>query len=112
MGILLKMGQKIRATLIIALTITAVIGLNNITQQMTTETHSASLFTAETLNAVHTISAAPVVANDSNWAGYIVASDLNNPQPVVTSVSASWAVPNVTPSLLSDKFSAIWIGIG
>ncbi len=89
MRILLKMGQKIKATLIIALAITAVIGLNNITQLMTTETHSASLFTSATLNAVRTNSAAPVAVNDSNWAGYIVASDLNNPQPVVTSVSAS-----------------------
>ncbi|MGA3291340.1 MAG: G1 family glutamic endopeptidase, partial [Candidatus Bathyarchaeia archaeon] len=46
-----------------------------------------------------------------NWAGYIVASDLQNPQPTVTSVSASWVVPTVAPST-NDMFSAMWIGIG
>ena len=48
-----------------------------------------------------------------NWAGYFVASDLQNPQPTVTSVSASWVVPTVTPlSFRSSAFSAVWIGIG
>jgi hypothetical protein len=48
-----------------------------------------------------------------NWAGYVVASNLQNPQPTVTSVSASWVVPTVTPlSFMSATFSAVWIGIG
>jgi len=48
-----------------------------------------------------------------NWAGYFVASDLQNPQRTVTSVSASWVVPTVTPSSFrSAAFSAVWIGIG
>jgi len=51
------------------------------------------------------------VSNSTNWAGYVVVSDLNNPQPVVTGVSASWIVPAVAPST-SDTFSAVWIGIG
>lgn len=47
----------------------------------------------------------------SNWSGYIVASNLANPQPLVTSVSASWIVPSVSgPNL--GSYSAIWIGIG
>jgi hypothetical protein len=40
--------------------------------------------------------AQPLVQNDSNWAGYIIASDLQNPQPNVTSVNASWIVPEIT----------------
>jgi hypothetical protein len=47
----------------------------------------------------------------SNWAGYIVASDLNNPQPRVTSINASWVVPAVNgPGAGSN--SATWIGVG
>jgi hypothetical protein len=53
----------------------------------------------------------PLLLNDTNWAGYITASDLNNPQPTISRVSASWTVPTVTISS-SDTFSAIWIGIG
>jgi len=45
------------------------------------------------------------------WAGYSVASDLINPQPHVTGVSASWTVPTVKVSI-GNSFSAAWIGIG
>ena len=47
----------------------------------------------------------------SDWSGYTVASDLNYPQPNVTSVNGSWTVPtvNVSPG---NSFSAAWIGIG
>jgi hypothetical protein len=41
----------------------------------------------------------------------VVSSDLQNPSPNVTAVTASWIVPTVTPSL-SDTFSSEWIGIG
>lgn len=44
------------------------------------------------------------ISNDSNWAGYIAASDLKNPQANVTSVSASWTVPTVT-NLSQNTFS-------
>ena len=54
---------------------------------------------------------APLLLNDTNWAGYITASDPNNPQPTVTSVGASWTVPTVSVTS-NDTFSAIWIGIG
>jgi hypothetical protein len=53
----------------------------------------------------------PIVSTDLNWGGYAVASDFNNPQPVVTAVSGSWVVPTVTVSQ-NDAFSAIWVGIG
>ncbi len=46
-----------------------------------------------------------------NWAGYVVASDMQNPQPTITDISASWNVPTVSPSV-NDTFSAAWIGIG
>jgi hypothetical protein len=36
---------------------------------------------------------------------------MQNPQPTVTSVSASWVVPSVTATI-SDTFSAVWVGIG
>jgi hypothetical protein len=47
----------------------------------------------------------------SDWSGYTVASDLNYPQPSVTSVNGSWTVPTADVSL-SNSFSAAWIGIG
>jgi uncharacterized protein (UPF0333 family) len=53
----------------------------------------------------------PVVETSRNWAGYVVASDLQNPQPTVTSISAFWTVPTVVISS-NDTFSAVWIGIG
>ncbi len=51
------------------------------------------------------------VSTDLNWGGYAVASNFNNPLPVVTSVSASWVVPVVVVSQ-TDSFSAVWVGIG
>jgi hypothetical protein len=47
----------------------------------------------------------------SDWAGYVVASDLVNPQPQVIGVNGSWTVPKVSVSMV-DSFSAAWIGIG
>jgi hypothetical protein len=46
-----------------------------------------------------------------DWAGYIINSDSANPKPVVTSISGSWIVPEITASQ-QDAFSATWIGIG
>jgi hypothetical protein len=55
----------------------------------------------------------PLVRRASNWAGYIVATgtNLHSAQPNVTSVSASWTVPTVTPST-NNTYSAAWIGVG
>jgi hypothetical protein len=53
----------------------------------------------------------PVLTSAQNWAGFVVASDLQNPQPMIIGVSASWIVPVITPSGL-NAFSSIWIGIG
>lgn len=56
-------------------------------------------------------STSAVFSNDTNWAGYVVASDIQNPQANVTSVSASWTVPTVNISS-ENAYSAVWIGIG
>ncbi len=56
-------------------------------------------------------SAQSIIQNDSNWAGYIVASDFQNPSQTVTAINASWVVPQVKVSE-NDSFSAVWIGIG
>jgi hypothetical protein len=47
----------------------------------------------------------------SHWSGYIVASDIQNRSPVVSSVGASWTVPEIKPSE-NNTFSGVWIGIG
>ncbi len=47
----------------------------------------------------------------TNWAGYTVSTDLQNPQPNITAINGSWTVPTVAPST-NDSYSAIWIGIG
>jgi hypothetical protein len=46
-----------------------------------------------------------------DWSGYVVASDLNAPQPLVTGINASWTVPAVSVSD-GDSYGAIWIGVG
>jgi len=47
----------------------------------------------------------------SHWSGYIVASDIQNRSSVVSSVSASWTVPEIKPSE-NNTFSGVWVGIG
>ena len=49
--------------------------------------------------------------DSSNWAGYIAASSISNPQAAVTGISGSWIVQNVNASD-SCTYSAQWIGIG
>jgi hypothetical protein len=47
----------------------------------------------------------------SHWSGYIVASDIQNRSSVVSSVSASWTVPEIKSSE-NNTFSGVWVGIG
>jgi hypothetical protein len=47
----------------------------------------------------------------SDWSGYSVSTSLKNPQPMVTSVTASWTAPMVTPTQ-GFSYSAAWIGVG
>ena len=53
----------------------------------------------------------PVDQASLNWAGYAVAYNFSDPQPLVTGASGSWIVPQVQVSQ-NDTFSAIWVGIG
>ena len=46
-----------------------------------------------------------------DWSGYSISTDLRNPQPKVTTVSATWTIPKVTTGQ-GNSFSAAWIGIG
>lgn len=46
-----------------------------------------------------------------DWSGYVAVTDLQNPQPLIVGVNASWIVPEVTPSQ-KNSYSAAWIGIG
>jgi hypothetical protein len=55
--------------------------------------------------------AEPVFQNNSIWAGYLVASNTNKPEPTITSINASWTVPEIT-QFTSGASSAEWIGIG
>jgi hypothetical protein len=46
-----------------------------------------------------------------DWSGYSAASSLNNPQPQVTSINASWTVPTIKAST-APTYCAVWIGVG
>jgi hypothetical protein len=109
--------SKANATILLVVMLVASIGAYYLLRDQWLTTNQAgtpySFFTEKTLTSasVSTMLAAPIAANDSNWAGYIIASDLQNPQANVTGVSASWIVPTVTISS-QDAFSAVWIGVG
>jgi hypothetical protein len=47
----------------------------------------------------------------TDWAGYLVTPDLENPQEQVTGINASWIVPRIGV-FSSDAYSSAWIGIG
>jgi hypothetical protein len=49
--------------------------------------------------------------NSYDWSGYVLATNLNNPQPLVTAIEASWIVPDIGVSP-RNSFSATWIGVG
>jgi hypothetical protein len=53
----------------------------------------------------------PTSLRVSQWSGYIVASDMQNRTPVISTVSASWTVPAVRPSE-NNTFAGVWLGIG
>ena len=68
--------------------------------------YSINLFLAN-LNQTNTSTSIRV----SQWSGYMVASDIQNRSPVVSSVSASWTVPEIQLSE-NSTFSGVWVGIG
>lgn len=113
-----KAPSKAKAVILIALVVTASASLCFLLHEnwlsFGSKVSPESAFGEETLTAESALKteAALVAANDSNWAGYIAASDLINPQQIVTSVSAAWIVPTVNVSALNNTFTAVWIGIG
>lgn len=115
---LTKTPSKAKAVILIALVVTAGFSLYFMVCENWLSSGSKaspeSAFGEETLIAESALKtkAGLVAANDSNWAGYIAASDLINPQQIVTRVSASWIVPTVNVSALNNTFTAVWIGIG
>jgi hypothetical protein len=108
--------SKVNATLLLAVMLVASVGACYIlrdqwlTAKQTDTPQSSS--TPMTIPLASMMLAAQVAENDSNWAGYIIASDLQDPQPNVTGVSASWTIPTVMGSSQKDMFAAVWIGIG
>jgi hypothetical protein len=53
----------------------------------------------------------PASLRVSQWSGYIAASDMQKRTPAISSVSASWTVPEVKPSE-NNTFAGVWVGIG
>ncbi len=53
-----------------------------------------------------------------NWSGYMAVSDLRNPKPLVTGVSGTWQIPEVTGAcnianpVRSLYDTMMWVGIG
>jgi hypothetical protein len=72
---------------------------------------AASLYLLSTFLRPFTLPIQVQTLTSTDWAGYSVATDFNSPKQLVTGVSGSWAVPEVTVSQ-TDTFSAAWIGIG
>jgi len=70
-----------------------------------------SSYTILSLIRLYTGSSTGQNLSSQDWAGYVVTSDFTRPSPLVTAVSGSWIIPEVT-STPQDTFSAIWVGIG
>ena len=68
--------------------------------------YSINLFLASPSQA-----AKPASLRVSQWLGYIVASDMQNSSPEISSVKASWTVLEVRPSE-NNTFAGVWVGIG
>ncbi len=113
-NIVLVQSANTKGAILIASILLASLGLLILAdgQLLTEQSMDKALYHRTTaLTAAPAVLDTPFVSNDTNWAGYVVASDLQNPQPTVTSISASWTVPKVVTSF-QDEFSAVWIGIG
>lgn len=111
---MVKSISKLNSKVLIAVVFVVSISLYLFTcEQVSANKTAAKLSSRKTagLASVSTLPTSILSSNDTNWGGYIVASDLQNPQASVTVVSASWNVPTVTISS-KDTFSAVWIGIG
>jgi hypothetical protein len=82
--------------------------------QTVTVTDAASSLTAtapiNVAASTPTPTPGPGTTTSSNWSGYAVETNMNNPQSgAVTAVSGSWNVPAVTGS--GTAYCAVWVGI-
>ena len=111
-----RTSPKARAIIVLVLILIGGFGIYyslNIKTQTSNQTNVLHIdLTGISLKSTSIITATPIALNDTNWSGYIAASDLQNPQPTVTGISASWTVPKIKASSQRDTFSAVWIGIG
>ena len=111
---MVKSILKLNIKVLIAVVFVVSISLYLFTYEQGSVTKTAAKLSCRTtadLASVATMSNSIPTSKDTNWAGYIVASDLQNPQENVIGVSASWIIPTVTISS-QDTFSAVWIGVG
>lgn len=46
-----------------------------------------------------------------SWAGYLISTSLDQPQPEINQVIGSWVVPKVNTTT-GDAYSSMWIGVG
>ncbi len=51
------------------------------------------------------------VAYAYNWAGYVIATSFNSPEPAVNQINASWIVQPANPTPY-NAYSSQWLGIG
>lgn len=72
---------------------------------------ASSMYLLELLLAMFTSNPQGQSMASTDWAGYFVTPDLENPQEQVTGINASWTVPRIGV-FSSDAYSSAWIGIG
>jgi hypothetical protein len=70
---------------------------------------ASSLFLLQVLLAAFVNNPQGMISAD--WSGYLVTSNLGNPQGQVVGINASWTVPRIGV-FSSDAYSSAWIGIG
>ena len=72
---------------------------------------AVSMYFLEVLLAVFTSNPQGQGVISTDWAGFIVTSELGNSSDLVVGINASWTVPRVRV-FASDTYSSAWIGIG
>lgn len=71
----------------------------------------ASMYSLEVLLTVFSNNSQGQGVISTDWAGFVVTSDLGNSSDLVVGINASWTVPRVRV-FSSDTYSSAWIGIG
>jgi hypothetical protein len=71
----------------------------------------SSLYLLDLLLATFTSNPEGQSLVSTDWAGFLVTSNLENPQEQVTGINASWTVPRIGV-FSNDAYSSAWIGVG